>query len=148
MENSAVAAHSLDLDHRIAFKNSKIIYKDTDIGRRRIVEGAIIHCIETFKNNKSFNDEDDIISHTIFDFVKKFKGAADTLGDPPLSIAGTQGELNQRNPGVGAGEFPVDQQQHRMQDRQQDDPQQTQDILPRRSARIRNRILRENVPGD
>ena len=149
MENSAVASHSLDLDHRIGFKKSKIIYKDADMSRRRVVEGAVIHCIETFKNNKSFNEEDDILSHFIFNFVKNSKGAADTLGDPLLSIAGTPGESNQQHPGVGAGEIPVDQHQHLdMQNMQQGVLRRGPDNLPGRSARIRDRLLRENIPGD
>ena len=140
MENSAVANHSLDLDHRIDFKNSKIVYKEADVGKRRVVEGALIHCIKTFKNNKSFNEEDDVLSHFIFDFVKNSKGAADTLGDPLLSIAGTQR--------VGAGEVPVARHHHEMPNRHQDVQQYQEDILPRRSTRIRNRALRENTPGD
>ena len=49
LQNSAVANHALDLDHRIDFKNTKLVYKDSDIGRRRVVEGAIIHSVSTFE---------------------------------------------------------------------------------------------------
>ena len=150
MENSAVANHTLDLDHRIGFKKSKIVYKDADMGRRRVVEGAVIHCSKTFKNNKSFSEEDDILSYFIFNSVKNSKGAADTLGDPLLSIAGARGVPNLHNPGVGAGDVPVYHQQHHheIRNEQQDAPRQNQDILPRRSARLRNRALGENIPGD
>ena len=113
-----------------------------------MVEGAVIHCIKTFKNNKSFNEEDNILSHFVIYFVKKSKGAADTLGDPLLSIAGTQGESNQRNPRVGAEELPLDRSHLGLQDGQRDAPLQGEDVLPRRSERIRNRTLRGNTPGD
>ena len=74
------------------------------------MEGAVIHCIDTLENNQSFSEEDDTISLYIFNSITKSRGAADILGDPLLSIAGTQGGLIQQNPGVGAGEVPDDSQ--------------------------------------
>ena len=55
---SAVATHTLELDHRIGFKQSSIIYKCRNRNIRRTVEGALINLNNTFDNNKSSTKED------------------------------------------------------------------------------------------
>ena len=47
------------------FKESKIIYKDNNIKRRRVVEGVLINSIPTVTGNKSFNTLDSINSHHV-----------------------------------------------------------------------------------
>ena len=59
-ENNMIAKHSWDNDHRINWEESKIIYKESNIGKRRVVEGALIGLCNTFKNNKAFTQEDSI----------------------------------------------------------------------------------------
>ena len=116
------------------------------MGRHRVVEGAVIHCTDTFENNKSFSEEDNIISFYIFNSIIKSREAAGTLGDPLLSIAGTQGRLNQQNPRVGAGEVPDDSHaSQRNEGPQQDLPENQNIILPRRFEWIRNKIMRSNT---
>ena len=61
-ENSAIATHCWEYNHRMNFNDSKIIYKDKNIKRRRVVEGVLINSIPTVKGNKSFNTFDNINS--------------------------------------------------------------------------------------
>ena len=64
-ESNMIAKHSWDLDHRINWKESKLIYKESNIGKRRVVEGALIGLFDTFKNNKAFTQEDSITNWLI-----------------------------------------------------------------------------------
>ena len=57
-ENNMIAKHSWEMDHRINWKDSKIIYKENNVGKRRVVEGAFIGICNTFENNKAFTHED------------------------------------------------------------------------------------------
>ena len=133
--NSAIAQHSINLDHRINFKDSKIIYREACSSKRKIVEGAAIHSVETFENNKAFNDEDDILSKIIFDPISKHFRAAISVADPLLSLAQARGVIvAEQHPDAGTdGEHPNE-------DSREDEPPPL-----RRSARIRS--LR-NLPGD
>ena len=54
--NNAIATHSLD--HRINFNDARIICHNNSISKRRVIEGAIIHTVDTFPGNKSFSQED------------------------------------------------------------------------------------------
>ena len=140
LQNSAVANHALDLDHRIDFKNTKLVYKDSDIGRRRVVEGAIIHSVSTFENNKSFNQEDDIISSIIFRSVFRTNKAAYTPVDPLLSLAQAHDVVaadHNHDAGTDA-ERPL----------QLNNAIQHNNLMPRRSERIRNRLRNNHLPGD
>ena len=56
--NNMVTKHSWDLDHRIDWNESKIIYKNKKVGERRVVEGALMGLLDTFENNKAFTKED------------------------------------------------------------------------------------------
>ena len=58
LQTSMVAKHTLKLGHRINWGSAGIILKENDVGKRRVVEGALIHLLETFENNKSFTQED------------------------------------------------------------------------------------------
>ena len=62
---SAVATHSLDVGHRIGFKQSKVVYKSSDRDSRRTVEGALITLNKTFENNKSSVSENKHVSALI-----------------------------------------------------------------------------------
>ena len=55
---SAVATHTWDLDHRLGFKQSTIVYRSSDRNIRRTVEGALINLNNTFINNKGSTKED------------------------------------------------------------------------------------------
>ena len=55
---SAVANHTWELDHRIGFKQSKLVFRSSDRNTRRTVEGALIQLNNTFINNKGSTRED------------------------------------------------------------------------------------------
>ena len=57
-QNSAVASHTLNLDHRIDFSNCRFVYKSNHTKTRRVAEGVLINSLETFTGNKSFTSED------------------------------------------------------------------------------------------
>ena len=57
-DNSAIARHCWDLDHRMNFEGSKIVYRNSNIKQRRVVEGVLINSIPTVIGNKSFNKLD------------------------------------------------------------------------------------------
>ena len=67
---SAVATHSLDLDHRIGFRQARIIYESNDRNTRRIIEGALISLNDTFINNKSGTKEGIYINSIICERIK------------------------------------------------------------------------------
>ena len=137
-ENNAVAVHTLSLDHQINFRNSKVIYKEPNITKRRVIEGALIHSLNTFKNNKSFNEEDDIIRNFItFDFLK-FKSAAHTPVVSSLSLAQAQGEVAvQWTPDATTDAENLQRNDHQ--------PPDNPPAL-RRSERIRNRLPQDLDP--
>ena len=62
---SAIASHSLHLDHRIGFNRAKIVYNSDNRFLRRTVEGALISLNHTFDNNKSSTSEDLHINYHI-----------------------------------------------------------------------------------
>ena len=70
LPNSMAARHSLELDHRINWTDSSIIYKNQDISKRRLVEGALINLTKTFEGNKAFTQEDYIINRLVCQFAK------------------------------------------------------------------------------
>ena len=142
LQNSAVANHSLNLDHRIDFNSTKIIYHDSDISRRRVVEGAFIHAISTFENNKSFNEEDDIISNIIFRSVSKRRKAAFISADPLLSFAQARDVIATDHRHDAGTDGATAMQEH---DNYHEDEIRPQ---PRRSQRIRNRLRNIQLPGD
>lgn len=85
---SAVATHSLDVGHRISFKQSKIVFNCHDRSRRRTVEGALISLNKTFQNNKGSTKEDKYINSVIcessglknfYDISATFRTAASPL---------------------------------------------------------------------
>ena len=59
-ENNMIAKHTWEKDHSINWKDSKIIYQNSNVGKRRIIEGPLIGICNTFKNNKAFTQEDEI----------------------------------------------------------------------------------------
>ena len=65
LPNSMVAKHTLELGHRIDWENIGIVYSSSDIGKRRVVEGALINLCRTFDNNKAFTQENQITNFLI-----------------------------------------------------------------------------------
>ena len=51
-QTSMVVKQTLELGHRIDWGSAGIILEENDVSKRRVVEGALIHLLETFKNNK------------------------------------------------------------------------------------------------
>ena len=62
---SAVATHSIGLDHRIGFRQAKIIYNSNNRNTRKIIEGALISLNNTFVNNKSSTQEGEYVNAAI-----------------------------------------------------------------------------------
>ena len=52
------------------WKELKVIYRDHDVGRRRVVEGALINVLDTFENNKSFTQDDFILDFLVIKTLK------------------------------------------------------------------------------
>ena len=76
--NSAIANHCWkEGDHKMDFKNSKIVYKSNNVKIRRLIEGVLIDSIPTIEGNKSFSKVDSINLKTIVnearlvDFIKQ-----------------------------------------------------------------------------
>ena len=92
---SAVAKHCWEKDHRMDFRNSKIVYKSNNISYRRVVEGAIIREIKVVDGNKAFTSEDPISRRLI---LREAKVTTDHLG---FRSAAQQIETNDNNPNQG-----------------------------------------------
>ena len=56
--NSAIAKHCWEVNHRMNFKDSRLVYKNSNIKQRRVVEGVLIDSIPTLPGNKSFSSLD------------------------------------------------------------------------------------------
>ena len=67
---SAVVTHSLDVGHRIGFKEAEIVYKCQNRNIRRLVEGALISLNDTFTHNTSATKEDRIVNSLICQTLK------------------------------------------------------------------------------
>ena len=68
-DNSALVKHSWRNDHQINWKEASIIYKDKNVGNRRLVEGAFINIGNSMEGNKAFTQEDNFINTYIYSMV-------------------------------------------------------------------------------
>lgn len=64
--NNAIVSHTLHDGHRIDFDKAALISKTSNIRTRRVIEGALIHQLDTFPGNKSFSTDDDLTSLYVF----------------------------------------------------------------------------------
>ena len=60
--NNAIANHALQDGHRIDFNNTTLVCRNNKFKERRVIEGALIHQLNTFPGNKSFSTDDDVTS--------------------------------------------------------------------------------------
>ena len=65
-----IAKHSWERDDRINCKDSKIIYNESNVGKRRVAEGALIGFCDTFKNKIAFTQEDKITNLIILKLIR------------------------------------------------------------------------------
>ena len=65
LPNSAVAQHSLELDHNINFREARMIWHCSNIHKRRVVESVIMSSLDTFQGNKPFIYENKMINKHI-----------------------------------------------------------------------------------
>ena len=72
------------LNHRVNFNDAKIICKNNNISKRRVIEGAIIHSVDTFPGNKAFSQEDYFTSKFI---CKEAKIKLDIVRDIAPNVA-------------------------------------------------------------
>ena len=63
--NSMVAKHTIDVGHRIDWNKTDILYYNNNVGKRRVLEGALINLCQTIENNKSFTQEDRITNFLV-----------------------------------------------------------------------------------
>ena len=64
-QNNALVKHSWDKDHRIDWDRAKLLYKSSNVGNRRLIEGACINMGFSMEGNKSFTQEDSFIDNVI-----------------------------------------------------------------------------------
>ena len=57
-QNSAIANHCWEMNHRMNWDSLKLMYNSRNVGRRRVVEGALIDVGNSLPGNKSFTNED------------------------------------------------------------------------------------------
>ena len=93
--NNAIATHALE--HRINFNNAKIICQNNNIAKRRVIEGAMIHTVDTFPGNKSFSQEDYFTSKFI---CREAKINFDIVRDIAPSVALHLSAATHSNPQV------------------------------------------------
>ena len=102
-QKSAIAKHCWNLDHRMNFKDSKIVYANSNIIQRRAVEGVLINSIPTIPGNKSFNSIDKLNSREIIreckltNFVKDANNP-DSFGEPNPPTPGATNPDQRVNP--------------------------------------------------
>ena len=111
-DNSALVKHSWNNDHQINWNGASILYKNKNVGNRRLVEGAFINIGNSMEGNKAFTQEDNFINTLIYSMVlsdvnshsnanpdtaSSFSPAQVTRGRQPPVVAGTYA-------GVGASQ--------------------------------------------
>ena len=100
-KNNVLVKHSWDMDHRIDWDATKIIYKSKNVGHRRLVEGAAINLGYSMEGNKAFTQEDKFMNTIICQkFIKDFKFRENSLScvtpdavavsSPPTQVTGLQ----------------------------------------------------------
>ena len=57
-QNSAIEKHCWENNHRMNWEDLDIVYKSSQVGRRRVVERAFINIRNSIDGNKSFTQED------------------------------------------------------------------------------------------
>ena len=68
-DNSALVKHSWKNDHQINWNGASILYKNKNVGNRRLVEGAFINIGDSMEGNKAFTQEDNFINTLICSMV-------------------------------------------------------------------------------
>ena len=105
---SALAAHCWNENHHMNFKDSKIVYRESNEKRRRVIEGSLINSIPTVPGNKSFNNLDSIHSCLVIREANltSLVKAANDRGLLPGTINPIQ-NLCAPNPGIYEEEHPL-----------------------------------------
>ena len=110
--DSMVAKHTWDLDHRIDWEGAKVVYKCNDIGKRRVVEGALINLSDTFEGNKAFTSEDPFTNKLVcksLNIKLDSFSTAPNARPPSASPVPILGRVAQTlNAGIGEGDVVTD----------------------------------------
>ena len=145
VQYSAIAAHCLDVGHRVSFDEASMVYKSNSVRIRRLVEGALIGLNETFENNKGFTQESVMINYMICKICKinKCNDISATLrtAASPLFSQVTEEVLRSGTPVTGTYAAI---QSLPSPDEPPDDGDNDHPRL-RRSERIRSRATRERT---
>ena len=64
--NSTIAKHTLEIGHRINFKDMAVVCNVGNIAKRRIIEGTLIHQLPTFPGNTALVSDNAVISRMSF----------------------------------------------------------------------------------
>ena len=68
-DNNVLVKHSWEKDHQINWKGSTVLYKDKNVGNRRLVEGAFINIGNSMEGNKAFTLEDNFVNKIIHSMI-------------------------------------------------------------------------------
>ena len=138
-----MATHSLGLDHRIGFRQAKIIYNSNNRNTRKIIEGALISLNNTFVNNKSSTQEGEYVNAAICKNakLKDFYNVAATLRTAASPLFSQVSVRSQEGSPHGTGTYGVRSRQVPLPEPPDVARVANNDHIQRpirRSARIRN----------
>ena len=88
---SAIAKHCWEKDHLMDWENAQIIYKNKQVGQRRVVDGALINVGDSLEGNKPFTQEDIqtdmLVCKSLKIDINKFSKSPDTASSLPSQVA-------------------------------------------------------------
>ena len=107
-EDNMISKHTWDLSHRIDWEGARLVYKCNDVGKRRVVEGALISLLNTFEGNKSFTSEDPAINQLVCKSLNinlnSFIAAPDACAISASPVQVLERVAPTTNTGTGAGD--------------------------------------------
>ena len=109
-QNNTIVSHAFNKDHQINWKQSKLIFKSSDVHVRRLIEGAAINLGDFFKGNKSFVNEDPYVNfYLIISFLKHFNFKTGSVFPNPdaASVLPLPVQVTTPEGDVGYGAQPV-----------------------------------------
>ena len=83
--NNAVFIHMSPQNHPIDWENTKLIYKEKDEKKRKIVEAAVINSVKNANLNDGFYKFDSLTTNYVIDWetIKQLNGQIIVQGDVP-----------------------------------------------------------------
>ena len=88
---SAIAKHCWEKDHLMNWEGAHFVYKNKQVGQRRVVEGALINVGNSLEGNKSFTQEDIqtdlLVCKSLKIDINKYSKSPDTASSLPSQVA-------------------------------------------------------------